>query len=153
MSFDSKAFMHAQFAPRTARVDVPGLIDWFNDAPPVWVVRGQTANEVALTNAAAEKHKAVDSIVKAIAENADKVNAIKKAIGVAGDTPSDIIKRLEQLVQCSIDPVITLDVAVKLAEVRPVEFFILTNEIVKLTGLGQDLKKPLASGETTKSEE
>jgi hypothetical protein len=153
MGFDTKAFMQTQFAPRTARVDVPGLADWFVDAEPVWVVRGQTANEVALANAASEKHKAVDSIVKAIADNADKVSAIKKAIGIAGDTPADIIKRLEQLVQCSVEPVITLDLAVKLAEVRPVEFYVLTNEILKLTGLGMDLKKPKASGNPTKSED
>lgn len=153
MSFDTKAFMHTTFAPRTARVDVPGLADWFADASPVWVVRGQTANEVALANAASEKHKAVDSIVKAIADSADKVNAIRQAIGVSTDTPADIVKRLEQLVQCSVEPVITLDVAVKLAEVRPVEFYILTNEIVKLTGLGMDVKKPKASGDQTKSED
>lgn len=152
MSFDAKAFMSASFQPRTAEVAVPGLADWFGDESPVWTVRGQTANEVALANTAAEKHKAVDAIVKAIAEHKDKVEAIKKAIGVSTDTPADIVKRLEQLVQCSIAPVITLDLAVKLAEVRPVEFFILTNKIVELTGLGMDIKKPRASGKTSQSE-
>lgn len=140
MSFDTQKFMQARFEPRTDSVPVQGLADWF-DGDPVWIVRGQTASEIARVNAASEKYRAVDSIVKAIAENADKVSAIKKAIGVSTDTPVDIIKRLEQLTICSVDPVVTLDVAVKLAETRPVEFYILTNKIIELTALGMDVKK------------
>jgi hypothetical protein len=100
---------------------------------------------------AGSKHKNMDAIIKAIAANQNQVNELKKAIGVETDTPAAIINRLEQLVQCSVDPVITLDVAVKLAEARPIEFYQLTNEILRLTGLGMDVKKPKASGETTKS--
>ncbi len=153
MAFNSQKFMAAQFEPRTARVDVLGLADWFDDGePPVWVVRGQTANEMARVIDAGSKHKNIDLIIKAIAANEGQVNELKKAIGIEKDTPNEIIKRLEQLVQCSIEPVITLDVAVKLGESRPVEFYQLTNEILRLTGLGMDIKKPKASGETTKSE-
>jgi hypothetical protein len=101
---------------------------------------------------ASTKHKNMGAIIKAIASNKDQINELKKAIGVENDTPGEIIKRLEQLVQCSIDPVITLDVAVKLAEARPIEFYQLTNEILRLTGLGMDVKKPKASGTTMRSE-
>jgi len=152
MGFDSKKFMAAQFEPRTARIDVPGLSNWFDeDDPPVWVIRGQTANEIAIAMDAGAKHKNIDAIIKAIAANQDQVNELKKAIGVEKDTPGEIIKRLEQLVQCSIEPVITLDIAVKLGETRPIEFYTITNEILRLTGLGMDIKKPKASGEMTKS--
>jgi hypothetical protein len=145
--------MATQFEPRTARIDVPGLADWFDDGDAaVWTVRGQTANEVAVSMEAGAKHKNIDSIIKAIATNQDQVNELKKAIGVEKDTPGEIIKRLEQLVQCSVEPVITLDVAVKLGETRPVEFYQLTNGILRLTGLGMDIKKPKASGAVAKSE-
>jgi len=145
--------MSALFEPRIESIPVPGLADWFDDSEnPAWVVRGQTANEVAKSLEAGAKHKNIDAIIKAIAANNDQVNELKKAIGVEKDTPGEIIKRLEQLVQCSVDPVITLDVAVKLGETRPIEFYQLTNEILRLTGLGMDIKKPKASGETTKLE-
>jgi len=152
MPFDAKAFMAAGFVPRTAEVAVPGLAAWFgDDAAPMWIVRGQTASEVARANEAAGRNKTVDAIVKAIAANVDQVAELQKAIGLDTGTPEEIIKRLEQLTQCSVAPEITLDLAVKLAEVRPVEFYILTNEIVRLTGLGMDVKKPKASGATANS--
>ena len=146
MAFDSKAFMAARFEPRTEALAVPGLAAWFGDDQPVWTVRGQTANEIAKANNAADKHKAIDSIVKAIAAESDKVAAIKAQLGIDGNTPGEIIKRLEQLVMCSVEPVITLDIAVKLAESRPVEFYILTNKIVELTAMGMDVKKSRGSG-------
>ena len=152
MAFNQKAFMQAQFVPRTARVDVPGLTDFFGGDDAVWQVRGQTASEIAAAMEASQKHQNIDAIIKAIASNKDQIAELKRAVGVSTDTPAEIIKRLEQLVQCSVEPAITLDVAVKIAEVRPIEFYTLTNEILKLTGLGMDVKKPKASGETTRSE-
>lgn len=155
MAFNTQKFMAAQFQPRIEEIHVPALGDWFDDPANdayLWKVRGQTANEVARATDASEKHKNLDAIIKAISSNQNQIVELKKAIGVETDTPAAIIKRLEQLVQCSVDPVITLDVAVKLAETRPIEFYQLTNEILRLTGLGMDVKKPKASGETTTSE-
>lgn len=153
MTFDSKKFMATQFEPRTASVEVPGLADWFTEADsPIWLVRGQTANEVAASMEAGAKHKNIDTIIKAIAANQNQIGELRRAIGVSTENHSEIVKRLEQLVQCSVDPVITLDVAVKLAETRPIEFYHLTNEILRLTGLGMDIKKSKASGATMRSE-
>jgi hypothetical protein len=153
MPFDSKKFMATAFAPRTAQVEVPGLADWFGAGEaPLWTVRGQTANEVAASLEAGGKHKNIDAVIKAIAANQNQISELKKAIGIDNDTPGEIIKRLEQLVQCSVEPVITLDIAVKLGQTRPIEFYQLTNEILRLTGLGMDIKKPSASGKTMKSE-
>lgn len=153
MAFDVKNFMATTFEPRTASVPVPNLKDWFDEGEePVWVVRGQTASEVARANTAAEKNKNIDSIAKAIAQHSEQVKAIKAAVGVVDDTPADTVKRLEQLVQCSVEPKITLDAAVKLSEVRAIEFYMITNEIVMLTAQGSDVKKRPASGKNPKSE-
>ena len=151
MAFKSKDFLKAEFQPRTAEVAVQSLAEWFDDKP-LWTVRGATASEVAKMLEASDKHKNIDSIIKAISASQDKVNELKKAIGIANDTPADIIKRLEQLVMCSVDPVVDLPVAVKLAETYPIEFYILTNKITELTGLGMDGKKSKASGKIQKSE-
>lgn len=152
MGFDSKKFMAAQFEPRKAHIDVPGLADFYDDGEElIWTVRGQTANEMARSIEAGNKHAKIDSIVKAISANSDQVNELRRAIGISNETHGDIVKRLEMLVQCSIDPIITLDIAVKLAETRPIELYTLTNKILELTGQGMDIKKSKASGKTVKS--
>jgi len=151
MAFNQQAFMKAQYQPRTADVDVPSLAAYFDDEEkPVWTVKGQTASEVAKAIEAAVKNKNINNVLEAIGSSKAKIDELKDVIGISDDTPQDIVKRLEQLTQCSVSPAIDLSCAVKLAESHPIEFYILTNEIVKLTGLGMDLKKPKASGETKK---
>jgi len=62
--------MTAQFEPRFGEIHVPGLADWFDDPKNdayLWVVRSQTANEMAKAMDAGSKPKNLDSIIKAIA--------------------------------------------------------------------------------------
>jgi hypothetical protein len=51
----------------------------------------------------------------------------------------------------SVDPEITLPVAVKLAEKFPIEFMTLTNVITELTGLGFEYAKQKAASPETAS--
>jgi len=151
MSFDNSAFMRQTFEPRTAKISLPALAQWFTDEPDnpdktIWTVRGQTASEMARAFESSGKVKNLDAIVKAIATNSKQVDELKSAIGINDDVPDDIIKRLEQLVACSVDPEIDMPLAVKLAETFPVEFYTLTNKIVELTGQGMDIPKSEASG-------
>jgi cellobiose-specific phosphotransferase system component IIB len=155
MGFDPKAFMRQQFEPRQEAVEVAALADWFKSKDGdkcLWTVRGMTASELAKTMEAATKAKNFDSVIQAIGNSKETIKEIKAALGVGDDTPADIVKRLEQLTICSVDPVIELNVAVKLAETFPIEFYTLTNKIVMLTGMGMDTKKPQGSGETQPSE-
>jgi len=149
--FKAKDFAKAQFQPRTAELSLPALADYFEN-DPVWTVRGATASEVAKMLEAGTRQNNIDTIIKAIAANSDKVNEIRQAVGITNDTPADIVKRLEQLVMCSVDPVIDLPIAVKLADAFPVEFYMLTNKITELTGQGMDVKKSKPSGKTKPSE-
>jgi len=146
MTFDNSAFMKAQFQPRMAELSLTSLQGFFGESKPLWTVRGQTASELAKAIAATSKQKNLDSIISAIGSNKAQIEDIKAAIGLGSDTPDDIIKRLEMLQVCSVSPEIDLPVAIKLAENFPIEFFILTNKITELTGLGADVKKPKASG-------
>lgn len=140
--FDERAFMRAKFQSRTAEVPVPGLAPFFNgDAPPVWVVRNLTGDELAKSMESSVRQKSIDTVIKALSNQSAQIDAIRAALGIGDDVSVELAKRLEQLVIASVEPVIDKPLAVKLAENYPVEFYQLTNKIVELTGLGADLKK------------
>ncbi|MCP4259087.1 MAG: hypothetical protein GY774_16500 [Planctomycetes bacterium] len=147
--FDTRAFMKQTFAPREGEVPVPALKDFFPDGKtPAWKVRGLTADEIARCNEAGERNKMVEAIAEALAaaNKPDITDGIKKMLGVSSDVHAEVAKRMEQAVIGSIDPEISLEVAVKIATVAPVEFYDITNEILKLTGLGQVAGKSQPSG-------
>ena len=148
--FNKNAFMKKQYEPRAANIDVPVLAEFFGDSKPVWIVRGQTANEIAKGHEATANNRNIANILAAVGNDKEKIDELKQAMGISDDTPDDIIKRLGQFVTCSVSPEIDKQFALKLAETFPVEFYLITNKIVELTGLGMDEKKPKASGETQK---
>lgn len=124
-----------------------------NWKPPVWKIRGLTGVEVARSNEAMDRNKNIAAILKGlIAVNAqEKIDAIKKLIGIDEKVPNDIAKRIELLTLGSIEPVVDTQMAVKICKVYPIEFYQITNEILTLTGRGHIPGKPKASGETLKS--
>ena len=152
--FDAKKFLKTKFIPRTEEVPVPDLQAFFPDgAKAVWKVRGLTGHELGRANEAAERNKNIAAILEGLVSGAAKeqTEAVKELLGVGGSTPQDIAKRLEHLTTGSVDPPCTSDLAVRLCETFPVEFFQLTNRIVQLTGQGQMPGKQPPSGETPKS--
>lgn len=146
MAFDKAAFMRQTFEPRIATIDLPALKLWFDGKNTEWKVRGQTASEMARSFDSANKAKNLESIINAISHSENQVKELKKAIGISDDVPDDIIKRLEQLVSCSVEPVCDMPLAVKLAETFPIEFYQITNKIVELTGQGMNVPKQKSSG-------
>jgi len=151
MEFDTKAFMRQEFEQRVESVPVPALAQWFTgdgDGVCEFVVRGMTASELAKANDAASKQKNLDSVIQAIGNTKQTIKELQAVLGMSEETPAEIAKRLEQLVCCSVNPKFDYPLAVKLAQTFPVEFYILTNKIVVLTGMGMDVKKPQRSGET-----
>ena len=110
------------------------------------MVRGLTANELYTAIEAGNRQKTLGKILEAIASTGEGVADARKVLGFTGkETPGEIAKRLEMLVKASVDPVIPLNIAVKLAENFPIEFYQLTNEITELTGMGFSLVKPAAA--------
>lgn len=155
MNFNKTKFMKQQFEPRTARVAVPALSVWFDntddeDKQCFFTVRGLTGEELARTLESSLRVKDMHTIVEAIANTDGAKDKIMDALGLGTDTPADIIKRLEQLDKCSVAPKLDLEVAKKLAQTFPIEFYTLTNKITELTGLGMDVKKSPASGQDQK---
>jgi hypothetical protein len=153
MSFDTKAFMKARLIPRETAIPVPDLKDFFPEGEAVWKVRGLTGQELGRVNAAAEKAKNIAAVLDGLlsASDKDKAAGIRKLVGAdPTQTPADISRRLEMLQIGSVDPKCDEDLAVRVCEKFPVEFYQLTNEITKLTGQGHELGKPQASGKKGK---
>ena len=154
MAFDAKKFLKEKFTSRTEAVSVPDLAAWFPEGDePLWTVRGLTGQELGRANEAAEKNRNIAAILEGLVAGGDKEKsqAVKDLLGIGGGVPQDIAKRLELLAIGSVDPPCTLDLAVKLCEAYPIEFFQLTTKISELTGRGQLPGKQKPSGETAGS--
>lgn len=152
--FDAKRFLKTKFTPRVEEVAVPDLQAFFPDGErPVWKVRGLTGAELGRANEAAARNKNIAAVLEALAgESAkEKADAVKELLGVGGTTPEDIAKRLEHLALGSVEPKCTADLAVRLSEAYPIEFFQITNRIMHLTGQGMLPGKQPPSGATEKS--
>ena len=133
---------------------VPDLQAFFPEgAKAVWTVRGLTGQEVGWAAEAADRNKTIGAILEGLTAEAakDKAEALKDLLGIGGNTSADIAKRLEHLTVGSVDPKCTLDLAVRICEVFPIEFYQITNTIMLLTGQGQMPGKQPPSGETPKS--
>lgn len=156
MSFDAKKFRSARFSPRAEDVPVPDLKDYFDgSAPAVWRVQGLTGKQLARANEAAERNNKISALFESIVGGGAKEQAaaVAKALGIAGkETPQDIAKRIYLLVQGSVDPVCDEDLALKLCEAFPIEFYTLTNRITLLTGQGHVPGKAGGSGGAPTSE-
>lgn len=154
MPFNLAAFEKAEFIPRTKSVPVPGLKQFFGKGKPVWIVRGATSEETFRAAEGQAKQLNMASMVTALVDvdttEADKVESIKKALGVSDKSvPGELSKRIELLAMCSVKPEISLAIAVKVAEAVPVTFVELTNAIFEMTGKGQKTEeKPKPSGRT-----
>lgn len=154
MNFDSKKFLKTKWAPRTEDCPVPDLQMFFPEGvKAVWKVRGLTGQELGRANEAAERNKNVGAILERIAggDSKDKAKAVLELAGVDVKAPDDIAKRIEIITMGSVDPVCPQDLAVRMCEAFPIEFYQITNMILRLTGQGQLPGKQKASGEITES--
>lgn len=154
--FDSKKFSQAKFQPRTKAVAVPDLAPWFpSKEKAVWVVRGLTGKEIGMTKEAAAKNKSVAGIIEMLksVKVTDQTDALQAIMNLGTkSTPDNIAERLDQLVTGSVDPKCDLELAIKICERFPVDFFNLTNKILELTGKGMEPGEPKGSGKKQMSE-
>jgi hypothetical protein len=151
MSFDAQKFLSTSFVPRTEEVKMPELGAFFQEGEaPIFLVQGLTGEELALVHEAAEKNKNVAAILEGIISPAarDKVDAIRKAIGITESVPNEIAKRLEIIIKGCVSPRLDLETAVKICKCFPIDFYVITNTINKLTGSGFVEGKPKPSGGT-----
>ena len=147
--FNVKRFMAAQMAPREEDVPVPAMQDFFEEDKPVWRVRGLAGQELGFANASAERNRNIEAVLEGIASSISgkKAEAIRKLIGDREGVPDDIAKRLEMFALGSVAPEADVELAIKICRVYPIEFYMITNAINRLTGMGYEIKKKqLSSG-------
>ena len=156
MSFDARAFLAERFEDRITDVPVPDLKHWFvAGSAPVWRVRGLTGDELGRVNEALEKYRNVSALVNSLvgADPRQKAEAVKEALGIAGQkTPESIVRELELVVIGSVDPICDMQLAVKLKDNFPIEFRQIAQAILVATGKGRVPGKSKPSGETQESE-
>jgi hypothetical protein len=145
--FDVKGFKKAKHKTRTADVPVPDLKRFFTNKKDkiAWHVRGLTGKEIGATKMAAAKNKSVTGLIEMLqsAQLTEKTEAMAAVMDLGKNRITDnIAERLDQMVVGSIKPKCDIDLAVKICERYPVDFYSITNEILKLTGLGMDPGEP-----------
>ncbi len=144
MAFNTKKFCKTPFEARTADIPVPAMSEWFDDAPPVWVVRGLSGNELGRCREMAENRKTLTEILQ------DLLNKTSEET-VNDYIPKDVALWSELLILGSVDPVCDQELATKLNAAYPVEFAMLARKILELTGLGFQPGKQTPSGTTPAS--
>lgn len=151
MGFNTDKFDQSQFTERTIEVPVPELSEFFDKEDKlIWIVRGLTGHELAKVNEAIRLNKDIDSILSGIVSEtqSEKIEAVKESLGLTDNTPGDLVRRIAALRNASIDPIVSQEMAVKLADTFPTTFYLLTNKIFEATGEGKMLGESKASGET-----
>tara|TARA_R110001583_G_scaffold25218_10_gene91477 strand:+ start:2283 stop:2747 length:465 start_codon:yes stop_codon:yes gene_type:complete len=151
---DLKAFQKAKFEPRETEVTLDALAEaGFGDGKVI--VRGLTAHELAEAEESASKGKLLSDLVERLAgAGNEKIGALMDGIGFHQDVPASLAKRLEHVRLATMEPKLDLSDVAKLAESFPVEFSIMANKIMELTGKGQQAQvKRKPSGKTPASKQ
>lgn len=139
MPFDTARFLKTRLKPRESEIEVPGLKDFFeNGDRPIWKIRGLEGLELGQVNEAAAKTKDIVAIVEKLlsTKRSEKADAVADALGVGDNVPYDLAKRIEIFIVGSVEPPVTLELAKKILQTFPIEFYDLTTHILKLTGEG-----------------
>lgn len=152
MKFDPKEFMKVKFVPGTGEVKVPDMASYFTGLKdkeiPVWKVRGLDGVEYGQCELAAERNKKISAGLDGLVGGTSKaiIAGVKEAVGLSGDVPQHIAKRIALLVAGSVEPEVDQETAVRINKAFPIETIQITNKIVELTGHGHVPGKPKVSG-------
>lgn len=142
MPFDIDKFQSANFKFREEEIPVPELKDFFGeDEKPVWRIRNLTGMEIFVINEAERRNDRKNEAIEAImsGEKKERVEAMKElAMTLPGMTPTEYVRRLETLCLGSVEPKVTKEIAVKVAENYGYTFKNLSQRILLLTLQGSE---------------
>jgi hypothetical protein len=157
MGFNADSFQQMDWSERIAEIPVPNLAQWFGaDEQPIWKVRNLEGSEVARAKFAKERNLRLKVNLETIAEilsSQDKKKIKEQISNLFGniEADGDTAWRTELLIMASIDPQVDYPLAARLFKYRPTDYYTITNEIIRLIGLGHEPGKQKPSGEITES--
>lgn len=157
MGFEPDRFLATQWQRREFDVAVPTLKEFFaKDEKPIWKICSLEGKELAQAKHAKERNLRLRAGIDSIAEILsikDKKKLKNKFDDILGniEAESDTVWRTELLILASIEPQVDYPLAAMLFKARPTEYYNITNEIIRLSGLGHEPGKQRPSGETRKS--
>lgn len=139
--FDSSKFLSTPFKPRTETVRIPQLKEFFAEGlDPTWTVRGLEAQELATVRLARFKRRnqlaALNTLSSFSASTSARQAMLEKIISMSGEVEAEVAGRLEMLCIASVEPKISMDIAVKLSQIYPTVFWSLTDMVTTLTDQG-----------------
>lgn len=149
MPFKRDVFLGQNFVAREEEVKLEALKDWFDEGEePIFKVRGLSGKELGRANVIAQRNKQTKAVIDGLfSQNSREITAAIKTL-ISPETPEDVAKRIAYLEFGAVEPKIDTDFALKLCENFPIEFSILSNKILELTGKGSIVGELKASGET-----
>jgi hypothetical protein len=152
--FDVDKFSSAKLVPRTAIVPVPGLAAFFGEGEPAeWAVRGLTGQELGQAKASVSARKDLGVLIDKLlgAQAGEKADAVRRLFGLGDEVPPDVALRIHLVRMGSTVPDCDEECAVKLCTCYPIEFALISQKILELTGAGHEPGKAGASGGTPPS--
>ena len=137
--FDIKKFEETKFKENIKDIEIVELKSFFDEKEkPIWKVKALTGHELAKVNDSVKQNKDLSTLIQGIVGSSkEKVESIKEVMGISDNTADDLVRRISILVYGSVEPKITQEISVKFADVYPTQFYLLTNEIMGLTGSGK----------------
>ena len=138
---DFEKFKSTQFERRTTFVEVPTLSAFAGEGEKVCRVeiQGLVGEEVATARERVKENAALETIIEKFAGESipEIVEAAKEKLGFTDSVKRDAVYRLAVLefglVGCPLDR----PECVKLFAVNPEAFYLITDKILEITGLGQ----------------
>jgi len=158
MGFDAAKFAAADWQRRVIEIPVPALKDFFGkDEKPIWKIHSLEGKEVAQAKHAKERNIRVKAAVEKFSEMLSQdPKKIKKTIGdIFGniESDSDIAWRSELMILASIEPKVDYSTIAQINKYQSETFYLITNKILELIGLGFEPGKLKPSGGTKKSKQ
>jgi len=145
-------FMTARFAPRQKTLSFPDLEGYHVNGKSLssWKIRGLSGNELGRAmQAAKENKKAAQMVEKVLSKmGAEKADGVLQMYGLDGSVDQTTALYIELVIAGSVEPVCSLDLALKFCQAWPIEFRETAERIYELTGKGHEPGKAQPSGKT-----
>lgn len=134
--FNADKFRNATYHHRTAIVDVPELVDYFDPGEkPELTVRGLTGEELATAREAMQLNAAVGQLAAGGGMSEQVKNAFMVLTGATGDrVPNEYALRIAMV---RIGTGLEQDVVVRLGQNHCIAFGVIAQKIDQLTGMGR----------------